>query len=206
MIRGNWSLLRPLGVNPHDLAAVRAAAPVADDYRQWIAAEHERVWRSANKLAAPAARFVESQAATFALGNLQDAWMHGDAALLASQYQPYAVLHDSAPVASGSAAIRDHTAGLRGAFAVAALTVDHLCVRLRDDETCDLAARWTLNARYASDIWGQQGTDAEVTVLGITHWHLVAGRIAAEWSIFDRLDVLTQSLRARPSRAATTLT
>jgi hypothetical protein len=33
-----------------------------------------------------------------------------------------------------------------------------------------------------------------VYILGVTHWLLVDGRIAAEWTVFDELAVLAQTL------------
>ncbi len=196
LVRDNWSLLQQLGLDPNVIAAARAATPVGDEYLRWLAAERVRVRESSDNHLQSVTRFSHAQATEFALANLRNAWIHGDARLHAAQYAPYAVLHDSAPIASGCEAIRTHAATLRRAFNDAALTVDHMCVVPRDRGTTDVAARWTLDARHAGDLWGLPASGRNVTVLGITHWHVVANRIAAEWSIYDRLDVLTQLLRA----------
>jgi predicted ester cyclase len=196
LIRDNWSLLTQLGLDPHAVAAVRAATAVAEEYRHWLAAERARVRQSSDNHLQSVTRFSHAQATEFALANLRNAWIHGDDKLHAAQYAPYAVLHDSAPIASGCEAIRAHAAMLRRAFNDAALTVDHVCVVPRDPDTTDVAVRWTLDARHAGDLWGLPASGRHVTVLGITHWHLIANRIAAEWSIYDRLDILTQALRA----------
>ena len=196
LIRDNWSLVRQLGLDPHVLAAARAATPVSDEYRQWLAAERARVRQASNNGQHSVTRYTHAQAAEFALTNLRNFWIDADDKLLAAQCAPYAVLHDSAPLASGYDAIRAHSAMLRRAFKNVALTVDHVCVVPRDSDTTDVAVRWTLDARHVGELWGLAGSGRSVTVLGITHWHLVANRIAAEWSIYDRLDVLTQVLRA----------
>jgi predicted ester cyclase len=195
LVRDNWNLLTQLGLDPHGIAAARAATPVADEYSHWLAAERARVRQSSGSQHA-VTRFTHQRIFEFSLTNLRNFWIDGDAEQFAAQYAPYAVLHDSAPVASGVGAIRAHAAMLRRAFEDVALTVDHVCVVPRDRGTTDVAVRWTLDARHAGDLWGLPASGRYVTILGITHWHLVANRIAAEWSIYDRLDVLTQALRA----------
>jgi predicted ester cyclase len=196
LVRDNWSLLQQLGLDPHGIAAARAVTPVGDEYRRWITAERARVRHASAYAQEGVARYSDAQAAEFALANLRNCWIDGNDKLLTAQYAPYAVVHDSAPIASGYPAIRAHSALLRRAFHDVALTVDHVCVVPRDPDTTDVAVRWTLDARHVGDLWGLPATGRNVTVLGITHWHLVANRIAAEWSIYDRLDVLTQALRA----------
>ena len=195
LIRDNWSLLTQLGFDPQVIAARRAATPLPDEYRRWLAAERARVRQSSTNKHEAVTRYAHAQAAEFALANLRARWIDDDDTLITAQYAPYAVLHDSAPVASGHEAIRAHAAMLRRAFNDGALTVDHICVVPRDPDTTDVAARWTFDARHAGDLWGLPASGRYVTVLGITHWHMVANRIAAEWSIYDRLDVLTQLLR-----------
>jgi predicted ester cyclase len=196
LVRDNWSLLQQLGLDPHAIAAARAVTPVGDEYRRWITAERVRVRQSSANTEEGVAHYSDAQAAEFALANLRNSWIDGNDKLLTAQYAPYAVVHDSAPIASGYPAIRAHSALLRRALSDVALTVDHVCVVPRDPDTTDVAVRWTLDARHVGDLWGLPATGRNVTVLGITHWHLVANRIAAEWSIYDRLDVLTQALRA----------
>jgi hypothetical protein len=36
-----------------------------------------------------------------------------------------------------------------------------------------------------------------VHVLGVTHWRVVDGRVAEEWTVFDELAVLTQMYGGR---------
>jgi predicted ester cyclase len=196
LVRDNWSLLTQLGLDPHGIAAARAATPAADEYSHWLAAERARVRQSSANNQQVVTHYSDAQAVEFALANLRNCWIDGDDNLLTAQYAPYAVLHDSAPVASGVGAIQAHAAMLQRAFNDVALTVDHVCVVPRDQGTTDVAVRWTLDARHAGDLWGSPASGRYVTILGITHWHLVANRIVAEWSIYDRLDVLTQALRA----------
>ncbi len=196
LVRDNYGLARQLGFDPLAVARAQAAVAPTAEHAAWLRAERDRVSGSM-----PAAigdtpvAWSEAQALHFAEGVLRNAWLHGAVPAFAAHYAPYAVLYDSAPVASGLPAIREAYAALRRGFAAEALAVDHVCVRPLDANGWRIAARWTLVARHVGDAWGVTATQREVLLLGVTHWQIVAGRIAAEWTIFDRIAVLAQLLR-----------
>ena len=195
LVRDNHGLVRQLGFDPLQLARRAAAAPRSAEFEDWLGAESARI----AALPAPAKRaaveWAPASAADFALAVLHQAWC--GTATPASPYAPYAVLHDSAPIASGRAAIAAHHAELHAALGDVRIAVDHCCVRPGDDGQFDVAARWMLRGVHRGDWLGVAATGTPLLVLGVTHWRLVAGRIAAEWSIYDRMAVLAQMARAR---------
>ncbi len=199
LVRDNYGLVRQLGLDPLELAQRQAQAAPQAEHLAWLRAERARVRASESAVAgrAVATALFQHDPAAFAGQVLRNAWVHGHEPAFAEHYAPYAVLHDSAPVASGLAAIRDAYATLRRAFAHGALSVDHLCLRPLDQDCWRVAVRWTLDARHVGDAWGLAPTRREVLILGVTHWQIVAGRIAAEWTIYDRLAVLAQLLASR---------
>jgi predicted ester cyclase len=196
LVRDNYGLVRQLGFDPLVVARAQAAVAPAAEHAAWLRSERDRVRGGAPATVggAPVA-WSEAEALRFAEDVLRNAWLHGAAPAFAAHYAPYAVLHDSAPVASGLPAIREACAAQRRAFGAGALAVDHVCVRPLDADGWRVAARWTLAARHVGDAWGVAATQREVLLLGVTHWQIVAGRIAAEWTIFDRIAVLAQLLR-----------
>jgi predicted ester cyclase len=195
LARDNFSLLRQLGQDPRLQARALAAAPSDPRHDAWLAAEHARVRAAMHPPADPGASWSDDAPFEFASAVLANAWRHGRSRAFASHYQPYAVLHESRPVASGRAEIERRCAAMRRTFRDVALSVDHVCVRSDGDDARQVAARWSLAARQDGEAWGIAPTGREVYLFGMTHWKLVAGRIAAEWSVFDRLGVLVQLFR-----------
>ncbi|MDX2142497.1 MAG: ester cyclase [Rhodospirillaceae bacterium] len=202
LVRDNYGLVRQLGFDPMSLASRQAASPIAPEHAAWIEAERRRVGAESRGGHDARTAYNDHEIETFAKSVLHNIWRTGDADGYATHYADYAVLHDSSPVASGRRAIAAHHAELRAGFSMSALTVDHVCSSAGADSTREVAVRWTLDARHVGPIWGASPSGAEVLILGVTHWLIVAGRIAAEWTIFDRLAALTQIQRAhgRPTR------
>lgn len=194
LVRDNHSLVRQLGFDVHELARRAAAAPLAADFGEWLAAESARL-RAPQATVRPAVAWGDGQALEFAGAVLRHAWCDDPGAPAAPQYAAYAVLHDSAPVASGLPAIAAAHAVQRAALGDVSLAVDHLCVRPLDDGQFEVAARWMLRGVHRADWLGVPATGREILILGVTHWRIVAGRIAAEWTIYDRTAVLAQMYR-----------
>jgi predicted ester cyclase len=193
LVRDNYGLVRQLGLDPLALARRTVSQPPDPEHARWLAAELERV-RAAGSVPAGATGWAASEAVEFARDVLLNAWTGRSAAAFERHYQPYAVRHHSRPVNSGRAQVAAAAERAATTFGDVALTVDHVCLR-PDDDSHQVAARWCLAARHVGDAWGVPPTGRDFLILGVTHWKLVAGRIAAEWTIFDRMAVLAQLLR-----------
>lgn len=186
LVRDNHALVTQLGFDPLESAAVVRAHRSADNHR-WIAAQ-------VAELQARQEAGVHSctSPALFAQ-RIFDALWRGQPAGALDNYAPYAVLHRS-PVlmASGRDAILAHYAELARAFEVSALSVDHVIARPTLPDESQMAIRWSIAARHVGPFLGLPGTGRPVYLLGVTHWRLVAGRIAVEWTVFDGLGALSQ--------------
>jgi predicted ester cyclase len=195
LVRDNFSLVRQLGFDVHAIARTQALRPLAPEFAEWCASERSRVIRGDRAQSHSGVPWGEGQSMEFAKSVLGNVWCTGDRATFELHFAPYAVLHDSMPVASGRAALFDEYATLRTLVGDAAVTVDHLCVVPNNVDGYEVAARWTLSGQHQGDAWGLAASGSPLLVLGVTHWQIVAGRIAAEWTIFDKLAVLTQIYR-----------
>lgn len=194
LMRDNSALLAQLGFDLH--AAARVAAGRRDDRsRQWIAAEVDRLVR-AGVVAAPAAPAnpgVSAQA--FATQLIDSLWGPGGPGAAAQYYAPYAVLHRS-PVSlfSGRDAVLRHYADLRSGIRVAGVSVDHVAVQARGARQVDLAVRWTLAGEHVGPYLGLPATGKPLFILAASHYRIIDGRVAVEWTVFDGLGVLSQLL------------
>ena len=194
LVRDNHGLVKQLGLDPLAIAARNAKLPPQPEHDAWLESENARV-QTASGPGTGCIDYADDQVREFAESVLRNGWATGDSRGFARHYAPYAVLHDSRPVASGLPAIRSHFNGLRNAFEYLALSVDHVCVQPYDKDSRNVAVRWTLVARHRGDAWGAPASGRKVLILGVTHWRIVAGRVASEWTIFDRIAVLTQIYR-----------
>lgn len=198
LVRDNYSLVRQLGFEPREVAARAAAQAQSPEFAAWMETECQRVDAGAVPRQIGVVEWSDDAAAEYAASVLLNVWSGGDSRGYASHYQPYAVLHDSAPVASGRADIERLDRATRAAFTDVKLKIDHVCVRPEDEDGRLVAVRWGLTARQHGEALGLAPTGREVYLLGVTHWRLVAGRIAAQWSIFDRIAMMAQLMRVMP--------
>ncbi len=92
---------------------------------------------------------------------------------------------------TGHAQIQGMLIGLFASFPNAAFVVERVTCNERIEGHA-VAVRWRLNAVHEG--LGYFGTPSSkpVTVLGITHYTVIGGKITEEWMTFDGMDVLKQ--------------
>ena len=193
LMRDNLALVRQLGFDPAAAARGLTMRFTPRD-RAWMAAEKERIAR-AEPPASVARRESDASGRTLAAGFLAAQWDAGAAPTLADRYRPYAVLHRS-PVErySGREAIAEHYAALRRAFGNPQISLDHVALQRFGQDGAEIAARWTAAGSHEGTFAGAPATGRDIFVLGVSHWRIAAGCIAAEWTVFDQLAVLAQIL------------
>jgi predicted ester cyclase len=192
LYRDNLALVRQLGFDGVDSARI-VAARRNGECNAWIATEIDRL------AGAGVARYSEqvvdplADPERFAQQVIANNWSHGVTASVESSYAPYAVQHRSPiEVYSGRDAVSGHYRNLRDAIDVYGVSVDHVAVQPADSQGLRIAVRWTVAGRHCGDYQGVAASGKPVFVLGASHWHIEAGRIAQEWTIFDSLAVLSQ--------------
>lgn len=195
LVRDNLALVEQLGFDPHAIARGMAAARREDDFEEWRAKEIARLSSAVQSAPGQGIPPPERDPEAFAAAVLSRCWSSGRTEKQEDPYAPYAVLHDSRNIVSGSTGIRTHYGALRGSFANARITADHVCLQPAGESVLDMAVRWAFAGSHAGPFAGAPASDAEVLILGITHWRLVAGHIVAEWTVFDKLAVLAQMYR-----------
>ena len=189
LMRDNLALVRQLGFEPAE-AARRLAARLGPEDRDWIAREVERAGQ-----AEPLTAQRGSDETRLAAGLLAAQWGSEDGPARWDRYAPYAVLHRS-PVErySGRDAIAGHYAAMRRAFGGPGVSLDHVACQPFGSGGLDIAARWTLAGTHSDTFAGTAATGQPVFVLGVSHWRTAAGRVVAEWTVFDQLALLGQIL------------
>lgn len=188
LARDNLALVTQLGFDVDD-AASHIAGNATDELHAWFSSEAERVTGCGREVAVP----VPDEPEQFAQQVVANHWMRGDDAVVRAAYAPYAVLHRSPMnIVSGRGAIAGHFAGLRSAFEIAGASVDHVAVQPIGGQGLHIAARWAVAGCHTGEFLGHAETGRPVYIMGVTHWRMVGGRIAVEWTVFDSLAVLAQ--------------
>ena len=192
LMRDNLALVRQLGFDPAQ-AARRLAARVGPEDRDWMAREVERVAQAEPLTVAQGTDAADET--RLATEFLATQWASADIPTRWDRYAPYAVLHRS-PVErySGRDAIAGHCESARRAFGDPRVSLDHVACQPFGGGGLDIAARWTLAGSHADAFAGTAATGKPLFVLGVSHWRTAAGRIVAEWTVFDQLAVLGQIL------------
>lgn len=194
LMRDNLALVRQLGFDPLETARGQAARVGLED-RDWMARESERVAQAEPLTATPGLDAADADETLLATEFLAAQWASADIPTRWDRYAPYAVLHRS-PVErySGREAIAVHYESVRRAFGDPRISLDHVACQPFGRDGRDVAARWTLAGSHADTFAGIAATGKPVFILGVSHWRTMAGRIVAEWTVFDQLAVLGQIL------------
>ena len=194
LVRDNLALVRQLGFDAVD-AARSMADRKGDDLTGWLRQEYKRVSQggpgAANSLIVPA----DAEGLELARRVLTDCWISGNRKNLESVYAPYCVLQ-RAPVRniSGRQEIMAHYDDWRRVLPDARISIDHVCSQPFGPDGRHVAVRWGVAGTQQSDLQGCRPSGQPLFILGVTHWRVLAGRIIAEWTVFDELAVMAQSL------------
>ncbi len=193
LVRDNMTLATQLGAEPlsaaRDMAARRSA-----ELSVWLAAEASRVRTvqlpdSVDRPVTP-----REDPTGFAWRVLGSCWQ-GDQETFNTTHAPYSVLHRS-PLRhySGRGEVYGYYDNLRRILGDAHFSVDHVSSQPFADNGIDIAVRWTATGEHRGEVMGVEPTGKPMFILGVTHWRCINDRISAEWTIFDDLAVLSQTL------------
>jgi hypothetical protein len=86
-------------------------------------------------------------------------------------------------------------------FPDAVLTWDCAIVNRDPGQPIRIATRWSLQGHHLGFVYFGPPTGAPVYVIGLSHAHLVNGRVTAEWIVTDEVSFWKQILAHRGSQA-----
>jgi steroid delta-isomerase-like uncharacterized protein len=191
LVRDNLAVITQLGFDP--LECAKSIAKRFDARQvEWLKSEFARTCESSE---ASQTEQAKNPLHKFALDVLSACWLTGDTTKLESAYAPYCVMK-RAPLRrfSGRDETLEHYAQWRTALPNASLCVDHVCSQPFDANNQRIAVRWSVAGVHTGDFENAPASGKPVYILGVTHWQLVEGRIAAEYTVFDELSVVAQTL------------
>jgi predicted ester cyclase len=193
LVRDNLALVRQLGFDPMKSARALAAG-LNSELSEWLRQEYKRVIGSHSALDIPAP-WHGSDDAEMAHRVLTNCWLEGNRQQLESVYAPYSVLH-RAPlrIYSGRDELLAHYDAWRRVMPDAKINIDHVCGQPFGADGRHIAVRWGVAGTQQDAFSGCEASGQPLFILGVTHWRVLAGRIISEWTVFDELALMAQSL------------
>ncbi|MCW8871623.1 MAG: ester cyclase [Xanthomonadales bacterium] len=193
LVRDNLALVRQLGFDPMKSARALAAG-LNSELSEWLRQEYKRVIGSHSALDIPAP-WHGSDDAEMAHRVLTNCWLEGNRRQLESVYAPYSVLH-RAPlrIYSGRDELLAHYDAWRRVMPDAKISIDHVCGQPFGADGRHIAVRWGVAGTQQDAFSGCEASGQPLFILGVTHWRVLAGRIISEWTVFDELALMAQSL------------
>lgn len=200
LVRDNSHIALQLGLSPRAIAAAQAAADTSElPAVRWWQAEAARV-REARETPFPAGPMPlpEDAPEVFVAWFVDSVLNHRRLSLARDAYAPNARLHvPRGRRLFGQAEAVGWHAALLGSLGGARVIVDHIAhqpVSDMPEDGIDVAWRWTLAGRHDGPALYGLATGRDTVILGVTHWRVAAGRITQEWTVFDEIAVLRQTL------------
>lgn len=128
----------------------------------------------------------------------EDAWIRQDFAVLSSHFDPgFRFAGPTDRVFHGLHSYQQFVESVTGPFVGLQFQVDEVYWMGSDIEGYLTSERWSATGLHANGgIYGPT-TGAKVQIWGITQHRIVKGRVVAEWTLFNELDVMMQIAAAR---------
>lgn len=148
----------------------------------------------ASDIAGPYVAHIDDSAeATRYVSAWQAIWGTKTPAAIREHYRPgAAVFVPGGEALNGHDDIDRFVISYLAAFPDAAFTVDHLIVNRDPGQPVRIALRWSITATHSG--WGRFGEPggAPIYIMGMTHAHIIDGRIAMEWIQIDEVTIWKQ--------------
>jgi predicted ester cyclase len=193
LVRDNSAMVLGLGLSPRLVARGHADADRAAAIDgSWRAQAIDAI------LSAPATPFphgplpAPEQPHDFAHALFDQLWNHRRLGRVRDAWSPAA--HAQMPggrLLFGHGEITGWAIALLGAFGDARFRVDHVAA-VPADGGSEIAVRWSMAGTHDGNGLYGAPSGRRVYILGVTHWHVSAGRILDEVTVFDEIALLRQ--------------
>jgi predicted ester cyclase len=194
LVRDNLSLVQQLGFDSLE-AAQTMASSLDETVLAWHQNEIERIRSAPGNGSSITHSREDSTNELFARKVLEHCWITGNHEALEIDYAPYCVMQRSpVRIFSGRDQILEHYEDWRQVFPDACLSIDHVCSEQLNNRNQNIAVRWSIAGTHSAAFAGAQDTGKPIHIMGVTHWKVIDGRITAEWTVFDELAMLAQSV------------
>ena len=190
----NMGLVRQLGLDPHVVAEAQARDLLARGREVVDIGEVGHLLGQHPPESEPDLSLAHTDTEAWCLRGLHAAFNGRMFGRIREMYAPNAQWHG--PLMKelyGRAAVLHQALALVGSLPDCVWLPQHVCSTPCDEGGEKVALRWVMDGHHTG--WGLLGppTGHRMFVLGMTHLHVVDGRIREEWTVYDELALLTQA-------------
>ena len=188
--------LRQMGVDPQGYAEALATASLEKGLASLDIGENRRLVGQYPPEAEPDLSIAQGDTERQVLGWLHEIHNRRMFGLIRDVYAPTVQYHG--PLMRelyGHGAVTHQTVGFYASLPDAAYMPQHICSVPCEEGGVKVAVRWVVEGHHLG--WGileslGAPTGKRVQVMGMTHYHIVGGRIVDEWCVYDELSILMQ--------------
>ena len=193
LVSDNMGLVRQLGLDPHAIAASQARDMLARGHTAVDIGEMGRLLGQMPPQAEPDTSLAHTQTEEWCLRGLHEGFNGRMFGRMRAMYAPNVQWHG--PLMKelyGRQAVLHQALSLVGSLPDCVWAAQHVCSVASEEGGEKVALRWVMEGHHSG--YGLLGppTGHRVFMLGMTHLHVVDGRIAEEWTVYDELAMLTQ--------------
>lgn len=193
VLYNNSSMLKQLGHELPDVVATLSQSPPAGWPR------NAATWNDLRNSARPERPLSVAEPLdgfdvdAFARYNLEQLWNAGNFDVLDKQYAPdFPFQGPTDRSFSGARPYRNLLASLKRAFPDLELQIDEVYWMGNDKDGYLTSERWSAEATHTGAGMYGEATGKAVQIWGITQHRIAAGKIVAEWMLFNELDLMMQ--------------
>jgi predicted ester cyclase len=193
VVRDNMALLVQLGVDPHAYAQTLAQGKLDRGETVLEMSENRRLVGQYPPAAEADLSIAHNDSEAQLLGWLHHIYNKRMFGKIGEIYAPNCQWHG--PLMrelAGTPAVLQQTMRLVALMPDCAYTPQHICSIRSEEGGEKFAVRWTMDGHHFG--YGALGapTGHRLSVMGMSHFHVVDGRIIDEWVVYDELSMLVQ--------------
>ena len=193
IVNDGMGLIRQLGLDPHPIAE----AVARDMYGRGQAAldfgENRRLIGQYPPEAEADVSIAHSDGEAVLLGWLHEMFNRRMLGEIDRRYAPNVMYHGSnLRNLYGRAAVLNRTLQLIATMPDCVYIPQHICSVPSEEGGEKIAVRWIMEGHHLGHAMMGAPTGHRIFLLGISHYHIINGRVVEQWDVYDEMAMLTQ--------------
>jgi predicted ester cyclase len=186
-------LIRQLGLDPHPIAEAAARDLLSRGQGNFDIGENRRMIGQYPPEAEADLSIAHTDGEARLLTWLHATYNHRMLGTIDRVYAPNVLYHGPGKRdLYGRAAVLNRTLQLIATMPDSSFVPQHICSNPSDEGGEKIAVRWIMEGHHLGHALMGPPTGHRIFLLGISHFHVVDGRIVEQWDIYDEMAMLTQ--------------
>jgi predicted ester cyclase len=193
IVNDGIGLIRQLGLDPHPIAEATARDMHARGQVQLDFGENRRLIGQYPPEAVADLSIAHTDGEATLLGWLHETFNRRMFGMIDRVYAANVLYHGTnLRNLYGRAAVLNRTLQLVATMPDCSYVPQHICSQPSDEGGEKIAVRWIMDGRHLG--YGMLGapTGHRIFLMGVSHYHIINGRVVEQWDVYDEMAMLTQ--------------